>query len=968
MALSRLGTGNYRNVITEILKEISGEVDSIVLRELKPEVVAEVRHARIRDIFAATTFRQLYALILQDFDNDLKASVLAINRMIVLVHKNLSPALVRKMKSFTRRLTQQQLGFKLGEECEVYGRVDELKILRESVDRDELKLVNVWGQHGFGKSYIVKNLASRMFNWEPFGVEYTDCSGLQTLSCLFTRILVRLPPQRYSKAVAKPNELLGLWLRYLEQKYQDDERVIIVLDNLSEMLVKSSSLCRTLIGMVDYLQRKDIKVTFITTANSSLANTAATQDNTRFHRFIKDIHVSKMSSIDAQKFFTADVSKSLPSQVAELWNLGHPFSLILLNILADRDVMFTSQLLESQQISDPFEWIQQILSLTFNQLTKQQQRVLLTVAMFEGEAQLGAVHQIMGSSRSSDVNEFCEKIQKDFNTGFWLSFSTSDVAVERFDETLLHTSHSLVKQFLLNFISLNCEDGTSDEYRFIRMVKENFIHYHINILVEVGKNCIENPEKSCRLLMRNKTNITQAFKIISSGFGTSLTLLSTPEKSPRSSEDIGYLYLCLYQNPGYFEEHLVESLEQLVTSNRVVASASQYFWTLFRLVLVAESKWKVLESVVQDGSSLASHLCKSLNIYTRAVLASHLQEIPNADVYDKLSCALKEIRKEKRQSERKQVRNFSTVTKYFSILIRLSMLSAAQLGKAQPSTAIKKLCEDANKDASYVEILKPLVFKALGTVCGNKEKYCRSALNHYKKMQQGSLQEAAECMINLTEVSLERGLSLINRDELKQHIDTSIKIIERNSVLCSLNYLLFKALVLKGDSHYQSAKLYHQTHTLSSEKEELKSALVNLERAYNLLHLDDTFCSLHLAENVKFLERLKDILSHILSYCRPNVSPETLQQVTSTLQTLLTQASENSSIELKISSGSSLDISAHVKHIRFPEVSSEFAEATTTSVQETHITDSVEILKLPIQPKDSAGIGGCSPVKIPRQD
>lgn len=77
----------------------------------------------------------------------------------------------------------------------------------------------------------------------------------------------------------------------------------------------------------------------------------------------------------------------------------------------------------------------------------------------------------MGSSRSSDVNEFCEKIQKDFNTGFWLSFSTSDVAVERFDETLLHTSHSLVKQFLLNFISLNCEDGTSDEYRFIRMVK-----------------------------------------------------------------------------------------------------------------------------------------------------------------------------------------------------------------------------------------------------------------------------------------------------------------------------------------------------------------------------------------------------------------------------------------------------------------------------------------------------------------
>jgi len=43
----------------------------------------------------------------------------------------------------------------------------------------------------------------------------------------------------------------------------DDERVIIVLDNLSEMLVKSSSLCRTLIGMVDYLQRKDIKVLFL---------------------------------------------------------------------------------------------------------------------------------------------------------------------------------------------------------------------------------------------------------------------------------------------------------------------------------------------------------------------------------------------------------------------------------------------------------------------------------------------------------------------------------------------------------------------------------------------------------------------------------------------------------------------------------------------------------------------------------
>jgi len=47
------------------------------------------------------------------------------------------------MKSFTRRLTQQQLGFKLGEECEVYGRVDELKILRESVDRDELKCMVV---------------------------------------------------------------------------------------------------------------------------------------------------------------------------------------------------------------------------------------------------------------------------------------------------------------------------------------------------------------------------------------------------------------------------------------------------------------------------------------------------------------------------------------------------------------------------------------------------------------------------------------------------------------------------------------------------------------------------------------------------------------------------------------------------------------------------------------------------------
>lgn len=73
------------------------------------------------------------------------------------------------------------------------------------------------------------------------------------------------------------------------------------------------------------------------------------------------------------------------------------------------------------------------------------------------------------NGQDCDVNEFCRRIQKDFNRQFWVIFTVCDVNVEPLRDTIVSPYHSVIKAFLSD-MSQRYETGTSDHRKIAKEV------------------------------------------------------------------------------------------------------------------------------------------------------------------------------------------------------------------------------------------------------------------------------------------------------------------------------------------------------------------------------------------------------------------------------------------------------------------------------------------------------------------
>lgn len=74
---------------------------------------------------------------------------------------------------------------------------------------------------------------------------------------------------------------------------------------------------------------------------------------------------------------------------------GHPHTLHIFYVLARDSADFISQMIAATRATDV---VQQLLLASFHQLTESQRRILLTIALFDGNATLDAVSKVGNAS------------------------------------------------------------------------------------------------------------------------------------------------------------------------------------------------------------------------------------------------------------------------------------------------------------------------------------------------------------------------------------------------------------------------------------------------------------------------------------------------------------------------------------------------------------------------------------------
>ena len=244
----------------------------------------------------------------------------------------------------------------------------------------------------------------------------------------------------------------------------------------------------------------------------------------------------------------------------------------------------------------------------------------------------------------------------------------------------------------------------------------------MSVLIKIGKDCLQNPQKACQDFLRQKVNIKVAFAHMVDMKVPELLLATHLHEEEnqyyfRRLEEILYIFLSLHEYHDSFDDKLLESLKslkQICAEKNCDAAYQALMHTLYMLILMLEKNWTELDSVVHGNFSGAfsisneniSHLNDAMSFY----IQSKLYTI-SAD-YRELE-ELCEKRNKLFAESLKRFDNFprslNDPCKYFAVQIMI-VQAQAEWQRQYDFESIRKargICEKAEEYTQHAAILKP---------------------------------------------------------------------------------------------------------------------------------------------------------------------------------------------------------------------------------------------------------------------
>ncbi|XP_067933132.1 uncharacterized protein [Watersipora subatra] len=413
---------------------------------------------------------------------------------------------------------------------------------------------------GIGKSYLVKHVALKMMTDKrnTSKVLFTDASGVTTLSDVLVKLLQNAAIDLF--ASKSKDHMMGLLRDYF--KIYKHQSFILIFDDLSSLMDNGES--EEVQNFLDFLLKTkkeySLKVKVVVTSQVELKPVRGEDEK----KTTKSLQLSSLDENISKKLLHQDKKVLLDEKQEEIFLKecgGHPFTLYVVSEMLSAGVDISNDLQDIASIRAHSK-TDELFQKALNRLGEQQQKVLLACSLFDSDVEVEVLHRLLGEKGSR--THFRKDITAAFRTRFWLSFKSVANEKEWISKarraTLVKAYHPLVKEFLRRLFSRiiihDLNSMHSEWYKELQlvlpMVRKKFITHQVSVLINIGKDCLQNPQKACQDFLRQKVNIKVAFKhMVDMNVPELLLATHLHEEESlyyfRSLEEIFYIFLSLHQ-------------------------------------------------------------------------------------------------------------------------------------------------------------------------------------------------------------------------------------------------------------------------------------------------------------------------------------------------------------------------------------------------------------------------------------
>ncbi|XP_067933133.1 uncharacterized protein [Watersipora subatra] len=523
---------------------------------------------------------------------------------------------------------------------------------------------------------------------------------------------------------------MGLLREYfISYKHQS---FILIFDDLSSLMDngESEEVQKFLNFLLKAKKEYSLKVKVVVTSQVELKPVGGEDEK----KTTKSLQLSSLDENISKKLLHQDKKVRLDEKQEEMFLKecgGHPFTLYVVSEMLSAGVDISNDLQDIASIRAHSK-TDELFQKALNRLGEQQQKVLLACSLFDSDVEVEVLHRLLGEMGSR--THFRKKITAEFSIRFWLSFKSVANEKEWISKarrtTLVKAYHPLVKEFLRRLFSRIITFGSnsiySEQYNQLHlvlpMIKKRFITHQVSVLIKIGKDCLQNPQKACQDFLRQKVNIKVAFAHMVDMKVPELLLATHLHEEEnqcyfRSLEEILYIFLSLHEYHDSFDDKLLESLKslkQICAEKNCDAAYQALMHTLYMLILMLEKNWTELDSVVNGNFSEAFSISDENLLNFNDAMSFYIQGklYTSSPHYEKLEDVFEKRNKLLAESlERLDTfpRSLNDPCKYFAVQIMI-VQAEAEWKRTLDFESIRKargICERAEEYARHAVILKP---------------------------------------------------------------------------------------------------------------------------------------------------------------------------------------------------------------------------------------------------------------------
>ncbi|XP_067951060.1 uncharacterized protein [Watersipora subatra] len=731
--------GWYKQQTVALLKGLHEEIDPTALEELQIWCTQlNLDQDVMSQLLSTKDLTQVLHILLAHNGNQLHQLIIDLNKSVPQIIKDLKPEVSDKLLWLSQTAVRENIDV-----GNIHGREETMHHLMSFLDFKEdndVKLINICGMPGIGKSFLVKHLRKRLGSTER-NVFYINASGVTLLEDLRLQIFEQ---SRIPISFSSSDDVMRGFLDFLLLNKSDT--FVLIIDDLSGLLDPSNKSCRAL-NVLEFLNdimlkmfQSSIKLKMVVTSQSLFMIDESSEQpllvpiKKKMKEYTRDLPLSKLPDSDAVKFLGPSLQNLSEHHKRHLVRQcdGHPLSLHLMSELASADFTPTTEVthISSEDVEQGVDTLLlELFEKAFNKLSAENKKVLFAVVLFDLSAPLRALHYITQSSDSFD--EFSERSERDFDSGFWVRMQK--VPTQRDVFVVLH--HPLIKKFLAKKMT----NSSLEDKNFYLMLKKRYVTFYMNKLIGIGKECVpEQPcksdfvRKSCSKFLQDQLNFKKALHFIRE-LKDPFILFTRDFKGVvmRSPSDVAHLFLCLCQFHDWFNGTLLDTLSKLLHED--CTDVIQYrllTQTLYGAILAIGHNWDDLDEFLKphnkhvDAKCIIAtskdlfYLCKALQAFASGALYVHklkVKEVGLESLIEKkdamLDEAMKKLNLKHLGADWKRVRMYFAV--YVSLLKADSVGSGVETSVSSLQAAYSICYQAKSKYISQVAILEPIVYTAL---------------------------------------------------------------------------------------------------------------------------------------------------------------------------------------------------------------------------------------------------------------